>query len=203
MTSPEREPLAYRMFGATVGAIVLFVMEVVQILVIALAIILPVRWFLIMPFIVKGQSMEPAFHNNDYLIVDELSYRLHPIVRGDVVVFIPTVDPSEFYIKRVIGLPGEKISINDGVITIKNTEFPNGFDVKESYIDEYTYGKVSNLVLADDEYFVLGDNRDNSSDSRRIGAVKKEAIVGRVWLRGLPLDQFGPIVTPTYDVVNN
>lgn len=202
MTSLEREPLAYRLFGATVGAVVLFLIEVVQILVIALAIILPVRWFLIMPFIVKGQSMEPAFHNNDYLIIDELSYRLQPIARGDVVVFVPVVDPSEFYIKRVIGLPGEKISIRDGVITIKNNEFPNGFDVKETYIDEYTYGNVNDLVLGEDEYFVLGDNRDNSSDSRRIGPVKKSAIVGRVWLRGLPLDQFGSIVTPTYDVVS-
>ncbi len=194
----EKEPLMHRVFGPTLGAVVLFVVEVVQIMVIALAIILPVRWLLIMPFIVKGASMEPTFLNNEYLIIDELSYNFHAVNRGDVIVFHPPTAPKEYYIKRVIGLPGETVNINDGVITIKNAENPSGFQVKESYIAEFTFGHVENVKLGADEFYVMGDNRDTSLDSRKFGAIEGESIVGRVWLRGLPFDRFGAIVTPTY-----
>ena len=196
----EKEPLMHRVFGPTLGAVVLFVVEVVQIMVIALAIILPVRWLLIMPFIVKGASMEPTFLNNEYLIIDELSYNFHAVNRGDVIVFHPPTAPKEYYIKRVIGLPGETVNINDGVITIKNADNPNGFPVKESYIAEFTFGHVENVKLGDEEYYVMGDNRDTSLDSRKFGAIEGKSIVGRVWLRGLPFDRFGAIVTPDYQV---
>ncbi len=198
--SEAKDPFVYRFFGPTMGAIVLFVVEVVQIMVIALAIILPVRWLLIMPFIVKGASMEPTFENNEYLIIDELSYNFHPVTRGDVVVFHPPTSPKEYYIKRVIGLPGETVNINDGVITIRNAENPNGFELHEEYIEEFTYGHVENLRLGAEEYYVLGDNRDTSLDSRKFGSIEGKTIIGRVWLRGLPFDRFGAIVAPTYQV---
>lgn len=194
------EPFVYRFFGPTLGAVVLFVVEVVQIMVIALAIILPVRWLLIMPFIVKGASMEPNFENNEYLIIDELSYNFREVTRGDVVVFHPPTDSKEYYIKRVIGLPGDTVSIRDGVITIVNAENPTGLVLRESYIEEYTYGQVDRLVLGEDEYYVLGDNRDSSLDSRKFGSIKGSTIIGRVWLRGLPFDRFGAITTPDYEI---
>jgi signal peptidase I len=194
------EPFVYRVFGPTMGAVVLFVIEVAQIMVIALAIILPVRWLLIMPFIVKGASMEPTFENNEYLIIDELTYNFRAVNRGDVIVFHPLTAPKEYYIKRVIGLPGETININDGLITIRNADYPNGFELHENYIEEFTYGHVENVKLGADEYYVLGDNRDMSLDSRKFGSIDGQTIVGRVWLRGLPFDRFGAIVSPTYQV---
>jgi signal peptidase I len=192
------EPRIHQWFGPAIGSVLLFVLEVVQIFVIAAAIIIPVRYFLVQPFIVKGASMEASFFDGEYLIIDELTYRFREIERGETVVFRPPTSDSQHYIKRVIGLPGETVEIVDGKVVIYNDEYPNGIVLQEEYIDEYTSGH-QRVVLGLDEYYFLGDNRDQSLDSRRFGAVKEDFIVGRVWLRGLPFDRMGAIDNPEYN----
>lgn len=194
----ESEPWAIRVFGATFGSVVLFVSEVLQIVIIAAAIIIPIRYFLIQPFIVKGASMEPTYSDSDYLIIDQVTYEFREIERGEVVVFRPPNGASQFYIKRVIGLPGETVEIKDGKIYIYNSEFPNGIDLEEDYIEEYTEGR-DRVTLGLDEYYLLGDNRDASLDSRKFGPVKDTSIVGRVWFRGLPFDHIGTLPNPEYN----
>ena len=144
--------------------------------------------------------MEPNFYENDYLIVDELSYRLGEVRRGDVVVFRPPTGIEDHYIKRVIGLPGETIEIKDGRITIFNSTYPNGTPLEEEYLSDFTSGH-QRVTLSLNEYFVLGDNRDESLDSRKFGPVNEDLIVGRVWIRGLPLDSLGVIDLPIYSYV--
>lgn len=173
--------------------------EAARIIVLSLAIILPVRYFLIQPFYVKGASMEPNFMDKEYLVIDELSYRFAAPERGEIVVFRPPNAPNEFYIKRVIGLPGETVVVKDGVVTIKNAEHPEGFRLDESaYIPGiYTPGDME-VTLSDGEYFVMGDNRSVSMDSRSFGPISRSSIVGKVWVRGWPLEKIGPIEPPAY-----
>ena len=197
--SPKKEPLVYRFFGNTLGAVILFILEVAQIVVIALAIILPVRFFLIQPFIVKGASMEPNFYENEYLIIDEITYRFRDIERGEVVVLEPPTGVSDYYIKRVIGLPGETVEVSNGKVTIYNGEYPNGLSLMEDYIIEYTPG-TQRITVEEDAFFVMGDNRDESLDSRKFGTVPRANIVGRVWLRGLPFSRVGVIDSPLYSL---
>ena len=173
-----------------------FVWEVFKVIVISLAIIIPVRYFLIQPFYVKGASMEPNFYNHEYLIVNEISYRFNVPERGDTVVFKYPVDPSQHFIKRVIGLPGEKIKINSGRIYIINENHPEGAILKEDYLSPsmMTLGDV-NLVLAEDEYFLMGDNRIASLDSRNFGPVKRKYIVGKTLFRlTWELDRIGLVI---------
>lgn len=167
------------------------VWEILKIVIISLAIIVPIRYFLIQPFYVKGASMDPNFFDGDYLIVDEISYRLSVPERGDVIIFRYPLDQSQFFIKRIIGLPGETIKIEDGNIFVKN----ENIEIKEFVLDESSYleniftaGSVE-MSLGGDEYFVLGDNRNASSDSRRWGAVKKDYIIGRAWVRAWPFNR--------------
>lgn len=179
--------------------VVEYAAEVIRVGIIALAIILPVRYFLIQPFYVKGASMEPNFHDHEYLIINEIGYRLTEPGRGDVVVFRYPADPSDFFIKRVIGLPGEKISVADGIIRIYNAANPQGFVLNEPYLDATvkTLG-TRDAQLASDEYFVMGDNRENSLDSRIFGPLQKKFIVGRAWVRGWPFAKAGFIEQPLY-----
>lgn len=195
---PEDHKLL-RWFGPTLGAVALFLVEIVQIAVLALAIILPVRYFLIQPFIVKGASMEPNFYDSEYLIIDELTFHFRNPERGEIVVFRPPQHENDnlYYIKRVIGLPGETVEIRNGVITIYNNDVPNGFSLQESYISEVTEGR-DRRTLGPDEYYVMGDNRDASLDSRYFGAVSRDHLIGRVWVRGLPLDRATTFDVPTY-----
>lgn len=189
----------HRKFGPTVGGIVLFILEVVQIVIISAAIIIPIRYFLIQPFYVKGASMEPNFYDHEYLIIDELSYRFREPDRGEIVVFRYPRDPRQFFIKRVVGLPGETIEITDGRVIIYNNFYPNGTVITEDYIfTESTNGKIK-TTLGADEYFLLGDNRDESMDSRSFGPVTKDALIGRVWVRGLPFSRVGTFDLPEYN----
>jgi signal peptidase I len=176
-----------------------FTWEIFKIAVIALAIVVPIRYFLFQPFFVKGQSMEPNFENGDYLIVDELSYRIRPPERGEVIVFKYPEDTSQRYIKRIIGLPGETIEIKDGKITIyeKNSKVET---LDESgYLPSYiTTSDDLQITLADNQYFVLGDNRQVSYDSRRWGPVPKQDIIGRAVIRAWPLASLTLIEAPAY-----
>lgn len=195
----DSEPVwAHRVFGTTLGGVVLFLVEVAQIIIIAAAIIVPIRYFLIQPFIVKGASMEPNFFDSEYLIIDEMTYRFRNIERGETVVFRPPGNESQFYIKRVIGLPGETVEIIDGTIKIYNLEYPNGVIIQEDYLEEETIGR-SYVTLGLNEYYLMGDNRDQSLDSRTFGPVSVDDIVGRVWLRGLPIDRLGAVPNPDYN----
>ncbi|MEO5928086.1 MAG: signal peptidase I [Patescibacteria group bacterium] len=176
-----------------------FIFELIQVAAVSLAIILPVRYFLIQPFYVKGASMEPNFFDHEYLIIDELSYRFKEPMRGDIVVFRYPNDPKQFFIKRVIGVPGETVEIAGGQVKIFNTEHPNGFVLPEQeYLDQDFTATTRTVTLKSDEFFVMGDNRIASLDSRYFGPIKRTAIVGRVWLRGWPLDRWKIFEDPTY-----
>lgn len=169
--------------------------DIMRVLLVSLAIVLPVRYFLVQPFIVRGASMEPTFEDSEYLIVDELSYYLRAPERGEVVVFRYPRDPSQFFIKRIMGLPGEEVDIKDGHVTITNAQHPSGFAVDEPYLNPPNRPTYPNIQrkLGVDEYFVLGDNRDFSSDSRIWGILPKKNLTGRTLLRVWPLARFGTV----------
>ncbi len=164
--------------------------EFLKIVIVCLVIILPIRWFIIQPFYVKGASMEPTFHDHQYLIINEIGYRLGDPQRGDIVVFRYPEDPQEYFIKRIIGLPGEKVEIRDNAVYIFNDSHVDGFRLDESaYLasNVMTYDPEAKVVtLRDGEYYVLGDNRTSSKDSRSFGPVSRSFLTGRVWLRGWP-----------------
>lgn len=164
------------------------IIEFIRFAVIAMLIVIPIRMFIAQPFIVNGESMYPTFDNGDYLIIDEITYRNQEPERGDVVVFKFPSDESRFLIKRVIALPGETVTLRGGNIIIADGE--EEITLNEPYIrDQYsTYGSWS---LSDDEYFVLGDNRNASSDSRSWGLLKRDHIVGKTFLRLFPLSGIG------------
>lgn len=170
----------------------------------ALGLALFIRFFIAAPYVVSGASMEPTFDNWDYLITDRLSYRLEAPQRGDVVVFcLPGTGECSFFerllnreftaprtlIKRVIGLPGETVSVENNTVRIVNAEHPDGFILDEPYLSEANMGGPTgtHITLQDGEYFVMGDNRRVSSDSRVWGTLPQEDIVGHVLLRLFPL----------------
>jgi len=155
-----------------------------------------VRYFLFKPFYVKGQSMEPNFYEKDYLIIDELTYRFREPARGEVVVFKAPAG-NDYYLKRVVGLPGERVKVENQKIVVYNGDHPQGVIVEENYLFEDTPGSIS-MSLGRDEYFVLGDNRDASYDSRRFGPIKANSVVGRAWLRGWPVNRIDKLQTPNY-----
>ncbi|MEK7516415.1 MAG: signal peptidase I [Patescibacteria group bacterium] len=173
--------------------------EFVEVALVALAIIIPVRYFLVQPFYVRGASMEPSFYDHEYLIIDELSYRFRDPERGEIVVFRYPFDPGQFFIKRIIGLPGERVRLSQGNIHIANAAQPDGFTLPESYLGGAGTPGERSVELGEEEYFVMGDNRNASLDSRIFGPVKRTFIVGRVWLRGWPLSRIGHFATPAYN----
>ncbi len=178
-----------------------YVFELVKVVVVSLAIIIPIRYYLIQPFYVKGASMEPNFFDKEYLIIDELSYRFHEPVRGDIVVFRYPRNPEEYFIKRVIGLPGEKVQIKDGAVYIFDNAHPDGVKLSEPYLadDVKTYGLNEDVTaLSASEYYVLGDNRNASKDSRSFGPVDKKFVTGRVLFRGWPFNRVGVFEAPSY-----
>lgn len=176
-----------------------FVWETFKIIIISLAIIIPIRYYLVQPFFVKGASMEANFHDGDYLLVDELSYRLGTPSRGDVIVFRYPENPSQFFIKRIIGLPGETVEVKNNRVTIFNSEFPKGKVLEEDYLSSSQRTEGNQLVvLKDNEYFVLGDNRLQSSDSRSWGKLNYKFITGRAFLRLWPFTNLTKIESATY-----
>jgi signal peptidase I len=177
-----------------------FIWETIKIVIICLVIVLPVRAYVIQPFYVKGASMEPNFHDHEYLIINEIGYRLSEPTRGEIVVFKHTDTEQSYYIKRIIGLPGERVTIKDNEIYIYNQEKPDGFKLNEGeYLPKTTVtdGEVD-VKLKANEYYVLGDNRMSSLDSRRFGPITRESMVGKTWLRGWPFDKFKVFETPKY-----
>ncbi len=175
-----------------------FVMELAKIVLISLAIIIPVRHFLIQPFYVKGASMEPNFEDHEYLIVDEITYQFRAPERGEIVVFrAPGV--KQYYIKRIIGMPGETVEVKDNAMHI------NGALLNESqYLaqDVVTVGDLKE-ILGPKEYWVQGDNRSSSLDSRSFGPIKRSDIVGRAVFRGWPYSRITWFEAPKYEKTEN
>jgi signal peptidase I len=159
----------------------------------ALALALSIRFFVAAPYVVSGSSMEPNFHNWDYLITDRISYRFEEPARGDVVVFHLPQEYSRTLIKRIIALPGETLVVNKNGVRIINAEHPDGFYLDEPYLSQENIGGPTDVTLKldSDTYAVLGDNRRVSSDSRSWGELPRENIVGRVLLRLFPISQLG------------
>ncbi len=189
----------------------LFVWDFAKVILIALLIILPIRFFIFQPFIVSGSSMEPNFSNGQYLIIDEVSYRFSDPARGDVIVLRYPKDPKQFFIKRIIGLPGDTVTVDNGRVTITNDSNSKGVTVAEEYLPSQgltfphnttIIGGKKTLTLKSDEYFMMGDNRLASSDSRDWGPLEKNEIVGKVFVRVLPLSEFMKFKGPVYSFSN-
>lgn len=162
-------------------------------IIVALGLAFFIRFFIAAPYVVVGASMEPTFENYHYLIIDRLTYRLEAPKRGDVIVLDLPQETSRALIKRVIGIPGDTVVLNGQNVEIINAEHPEGFILDESYLDPSNLGGASHMrvTLEEGEYFVLGDNRRVSSDSRLWGVLPKDDIVGRVLLRLYPLNEIG------------
>lgn len=171
--------------------------ELLQFVIIAAIIVIPIRMYIAQPFIVKGASMVPNFHNGDYLIVDEISYRFTEPKRGEVIVLKNAHKSPIFLIKRIIGLPGERIYSDGSQIFIEKDE--EIIELNEPYVDDRQFGKIDK-TLGSNEYFVMGDNRSESLDSRSWGPLERENIKGRALLRLFPLNKisFMPEVFNNY-----
>ncbi|MCL6430176.1 MAG: signal peptidase I [Anaerolineae bacterium] len=164
-----------------------FFREVLETVLPAMVIVLVINMFLAQATRVEGQSMEPSLHDNQRLIIEKVSYYVHPPRRGDIVVLKLPNHRSDALIKRVIGLPGETVEIRDGVVLI------NGEPLDEPYLNQSTYQGMPPRVVPEGEVFVLGDNRGFSNDSRAFGFVPFSDIVGRAWFRYWPPSEIGPV----------
>lgn len=172
-----------------------FFLDTIETIVIAAAIFVIVYLFLVQPHQIRGVSMVPTFQDREYILTDKISYRFSSPERGDVIVFQAPKDHELDFIKRIIGLPGEKIKIQNGNVFVYNDKFSNGLQVSEPYTsDPYTspgdYAKEGEvIIIGSDQYFVMGDNRPRSSDSRFWGLVSRKEIIGKAWLRYWPLNK--------------
>jgi signal peptidase I len=171
--------------------------EVAEVLLLALGLYLVIN-FAIQTVHVIGSSMFPTVVDQDYLVATKIDYRLHPPQRGDIIIMRDPYDSSRDFIKRVIGVPGDRILIRQGQLYV------SGHLVKETYLNSEPWtenadwplgqtGDPEGVLLRSDEYFVMGDNRNHSSDSRVFGPVKRDQIEARAWIRVLPLPSFGPV----------
>lgn len=167
-----------------------FFKEVVSYALFALVIVLPVRLWVAQPFVVNGGSMDTTFADGEYLVVDEITYKFHEPQRGDVLIFKYPNDPSKYFIKRLIGLPGETVTVKSDSVTIFNDANPKGVELNEPYIHSRTFGNLT-TTMGPDEYFVMGDNRLVSSDSRVWGVLPKKDLIGRPIVRLLPFNRMG------------
>jgi len=184
-----------------------FIKETAYIIVISLIIVLPIRAFIAQPYVVSGASMDNTYQDGNYLIIDEISYRFQLPKRGEVIVLKAPASALElqkvpitqtvYYIKRIIGLPGETVEINGDEVKIYNKENPDGKVLNEPYVNidknvpsQFTEIKEK-IILKDNEYFVMGDNRHNSSDSRLWGVLPKANIIGKSYIRLFPFNEIG------------
>lgn len=158
-----------------------------------------IRTFLVQPFFVDGNSMQPTFQPSDYLLVNQLSYHFSKPRHGDIVVFKAPPEPTENYIKRIVGVPGDTVELKNGGVMIKNSKHPQGVMISEPYVRQNTRTQPeteqTSWKLSGNDYFVAGDNREPgmSSDSRAWGPVPRENIIGKVALRVYPIASLGTI----------
>lgn len=173
--------------------------EVVEVALVTVGTVFLVRTFLVQPFLVSGSSMVPNFQNGDYLLVDELTYRFRPPQRGEVAVFHYPNNETTYFIKRIIGLPGERVIIKDGEVEVYNNANKDGLVLREPYLGDGTRTLGNDdVTLKPGEYFVLGDNRQYSFDSRNWGVLKQGEIVGLARLRLWPLNEARAFSAPQY-----
>jgi signal peptidase I len=175
-----------------------FVLDLLKTGVIVFLIAFGLRYFAIQPFIVDGESMMPNYVNNEYILAEKISYLTGEPKRGDVIVFRYPGNPNVSYIKRIIGLPGDTITIENDAVTITSTEHPEGVKLDEKYLPSDTLTLATGThngpytqKVETGQYFVMGDNRQHSSDSREWGLLPKSNIIGRAWLTLLPANKFG------------
>lgn len=171
-------------------AFLLAAWEVAEIVLVSVVTVFLIRSFLIQPFLVSGASMEPNFTSNNYLLIDEITYLLRDPQRGEVIVFRYPNDPSTYYIKRVIGLPGERVEVRGGSVYVFGQDGSKKMFSEENYLPSglKTSG-IASVQLGEKEYFVLGDNRNYSYDSRSWGKLGRDNIIGLARLRLLPVTQ--------------
>ena len=165
-----------------------FFKEIIKFALLAVVIVLPIRLFIAQPFIVSGGSMDPTFADKQYLIVDQISYRFEDPQRGDVIIFRYPLNIKKFFIKRIIGLPSETIEVRGSKVAVTDKETEKIFTLNEPYIDSRkSRNDQVSITLKDDEYFVMGDNRTESNDSRIWGPLKHSLIIGRPFVRLFPI----------------
>ena len=162
--------------------------DIAKFSILALLIVTPFRFYVAQPFIVSGSSMTPTFEPKEYLVVDEISYRFEKPERGDVVIFKYPLDPSVFFIKRIVGLPGETIEMRNGDVYVQADESTAGEVLSEPYRSTSGAGKDMIMQLDEDEYYVMGDNRAASADSRTWGPLPERFIIGKAFARLLPVE---------------
>jgi signal peptidase I len=184
-----------------------FLRELITFVLFALVIVIPIRLLVAEPFVVSGDSMDPTFATGQYLIVNQLSYHFENPERGQVIIFRYPKDPSEFFIKRVIGLPGEEVQLNGATTTICRNppSCTNSFALSEPYVQpaNQSDNPPGSITLGQNEYFVMGDNRRESSDSRSWGPVPRDLIIGTPVLRLVPLSEFAFIPGNYAEPANN
>jgi signal peptidase I len=196
------------------------ILDVVYNIVVIVAIVAGIRTFLVSPFQVEGSSMSSTLEDKEYIIINKLAYYIGTPERGDIVVFRPPNDPSKFYVKRVIGTPGDTVTIQDGKVYVKEAGQSTPKPLPEAYLDERNAGQTYpepmassetqpvSYTVPDDRYFVLGDNRMGSHDSRMfrdpegdpVPFVERKEIKGRVWLIALPITKIHAFEAPEYNL---
>jgi len=176
------------------------VLEVLEVALVAVVSVFLIRTFLVQPFLVSGESMSPNFSNGDYLLVDELTYKFRTPERGEVMVFKYPKDERTYFIKRIIGLPGEKIQVKDDKVTVFSDQNKDGLVLNESYLPRgvVTNGNGELITLGKNEYFVLGDNRSASFDSRTWGVLTAKEIIGLARFRLWPVENIRAFAAPGY-----
>lgn len=165
-----------------------FLFELLKLALLAILIVLPVRLFVAQPFLVSGASMNPTFADGQYLIVDQLTYHFQEPKRNDVIIMRYPKKPSEFFIKRIVGLPDETIRIQNGVISVQK-DAGEWQVLEQPFVKNEGNGSDMLVALGKDEYFVMGDNRPESSDSRSWGTLPRSDVIGRAFFRLLPLSE--------------
>lgn len=164
-----------------------FFSEAISFVAIIVFVVIPIRVFIAQPFRVSGESMINTFQNKDYLIVDQISYRFIAPKRGDVIV-LKHPDSEKYLIKRIIALPGETVTLSGQITTIKNSEHPDGIQLDETFLDNPSDDGYQEYIVPVGYYFVMGDNRPYSSDSRSWGLLPRDHVVGRTLLRLYPFN---------------
>lgn len=178
-----------------------FFLDILQMVIFAVAIFLFGYLLILQPHKIKGSSMDPNFHDAEYLLTDKVTYRFNEPQRGDVIVFQPPIGTEgEEFIKRIIGLPGEKITLKEGVFYINDKKLNESYISDDMVTAEGAFlGEGASVIIPEDHFFVAGDNRPHSSDSRTWGLITKNKITGRAWLLYFPINRAGIIKKPNYN----
>lgn len=187
------------LFATVSKKVVSFFFDFLETIVVALSIFVVVYLFLFQPHEIKGNSMEPNYHNDEYILTDKVSYRFREPDRGDVIIFRAPTNPDVDYIKRIIALPGEQVKIQNGQVYVNNQPLAEGYvEGTTPLLPASTMQEGVPIVVADGELFVMGDNRAHSSDSREFGPIDMKSVIGRAFLRYWPPQQFAILSQARY-----